>query len=153
VSESDINIDDDHDDVDDGWTKNDDLRNLEQFLVNIGLTITPNDPTIISEVVNRFLMILLKSNKIYAMLKMQANTKLLKVLSITDMKMFLAIIIFMSHVKKDKTRDYWSTIKLTETPIFGKVMSRNRYEQIWNVWHYNDNSTLDDEADIKSGQF
>jgi hypothetical protein len=44
--------------------------------------------------------------------------------SITDMKTFLTIIILMGHVKKDKTRDYWSTSKLIENQIFGKLMRR-----------------------------
>jgi hypothetical protein len=26
-------------------------------------------------------------------------------------------------------------------------MSRNKFKQIWNFWHYSDSSTLDDEAD------
>jgi hypothetical protein len=26
-------------------------------------------------------------------------------------------------------------------------MSRNKFEQTWNFWHYSDSSTLDDEAD------
>jgi hypothetical protein len=56
VSVSNVNIDDDDDvDVDDGWNKNDDYRNLEQFLGATGLTFTPDDPTSISEVVNRFI--------------------------------------------------------------------------------------------------
>jgi hypothetical protein len=53
----------------------------------------------------------------------------------------------MDNVKKDKTREYWSTNKLIETPIFGKIMSRNRFEKIWNFWQYSDSSTLDDVAD------
>jgi hypothetical protein len=61
------------------------------------------------------------------------------------MKKFLAMIILMGHIKK--TRDYWNTNKLIETPVFGKLMSRNSFQQIWNIWHYSDNSTLDDEAD------
>jgi hypothetical protein len=77
-----------------------------------------------------------------------------KDVSITDMKKFLAIIILMGHVKKDKTRDYWSTNKLIEIPIFGKLMIRNKFEQICNFLHYSDNSTLDDEIDYtKSGHF
>jgi hypothetical protein len=63
------------------------------------------------------------------------------------MKKFLAIIILMGHVKEDTTRIYSNISKLIETPVFGKLMSRNRFEQIWNFWHYSDNSTLDDEAD------
>jgi hypothetical protein len=53
----------------------------------------------------------------------------------------------MGHVKKDKTRDYWSISKLNETLIFGKLMSTNGFEKICNSWHYSDNSILDDEAD------
>jgi hypothetical protein len=36
-----------------------------------------------------------------------------------------------------KATDYWSTNKLIETPIFGKLM---------NSWHYSDKSILDNEA-------
>jgi hypothetical protein len=62
------------------------------------------------------------------------------------MKKFFAIIILMDHVEKDKTRDYWGTNILIETPnFFGNLMRRNRFEQIWNFWHYSDNSTLDDD--------
>jgi hypothetical protein len=53
VSDSDVNIDDDNDV--DGWTKNDYLRNLEQFLGNIGLSFIPEYPTNISEIMNSFL--------------------------------------------------------------------------------------------------
>jgi hypothetical protein len=69
VSDSDVNSEDEED-VDDGWTKNDDLRNLKQFLGNTGLTLTPDDPTRISEVVNQFiwnnfLEILVKQSNLY----------------------------------------------------------------------------------------
>jgi hypothetical protein len=47
------------------------------------------------------------------------------------MKKFLAIIMLMGHVKEDTTRVYWNISKLIETPVFGKLMSRNRFEQIW----------------------
>jgi hypothetical protein len=63
------------------------------------------------------------------------------------MKKFLAIIILIGHVKKDKTKDYCSTNTLNETTIFGKLMSRNTFEQLWNFCHYSDNSTLNDEAE------
>jgi hypothetical protein len=48
---SDSNVNDD----DDSWTNNDDIRNLDQYLGNTSLTFTPDDPTSISEVVNRLL--------------------------------------------------------------------------------------------------
>jgi hypothetical protein len=53
VSDSFVNIDDDDELFNDG--KNDDLRNLEQFLGNTDHTFTSNDPTSTSEVVNSFL--------------------------------------------------------------------------------------------------
>jgi hypothetical protein len=40
------------------------------------------------------------------------------------MKIFLAVIILMGHVKQDKSRDFWSTSKLIETSGFDKLMSR-----------------------------
>jgi hypothetical protein len=70
------------------------------------------------------------------------------------MKKFLAVIILMGHVNEDKTRDYWSTNKLIETPIFGKLMRRDKFQQIWNFWRYSDNIALDVEMDYTiSGQF
>jgi hypothetical protein len=68
-------------------------------------------------------------------------------INLTDIKKFLAIIIMMGHVKKDKIREYWSARKLLEKQIFGKLMSRSRFKQIWSFWHYSDNSALNDEAD------
>jgi hypothetical protein len=70
VSDSDVNTDDYDGDVDDGWIKNDDLSNLEQFLGNTGLTFTPDDATSISEVVSRllgnhFLEILVEQSNLY----------------------------------------------------------------------------------------
>jgi hypothetical protein len=101
---------------------------------------------------NNFLEILVEQSSLYnAQIadKYKNFSKCLawKDVSITDMKMVLAIIILMDHVKKDKARDYRSSNKLIETSFFGKLISRNRFDQIWNVWHYGDNSTLVDEAD------
>jgi hypothetical protein len=48
ASDSDVNIENE-DEVDDGWTENVDLRNLEQFLGNSGLTVTPGSPNSTSE--------------------------------------------------------------------------------------------------------
>jgi hypothetical protein len=75
VSDSDLNIDDEDDD----GSKNDDLRNLEQFLGDTSLTFIPDHPTSTSEGVNRFIgnafMTFLWNYEIYTMLKIQTDTK------------------------------------------------------------------------------
>jgi len=48
----------------------------------------------------------------------------------------------MGFVKKSELRDYWSKDPLIETPIFSKIMSRARFEQILTFWHFNNNAQL-----------
>ena len=55
------------------------------------------------------------------------------------MKLFLGIMFLTGLVKKPEMELYWSTDEFLSTPIFGKVMSRNRYENIWSFLHFNDN--------------
>ena len=56
------------------------------------------------------------------------------------MKKFFALILLVGHVRKDHINDYWSTDPYLETPIFSKVMSRNRFQQILQSLHFHNNN-------------
>ena len=57
----------------------------------------------------------------------------------TDLIASLALTQTISLVRKNVVKEYWTTSELTETPIFSKVMSRNRFEDIDRCLHFNDN--------------
>jgi len=73
--------------------------------------------------------------------KWKVSPKRLKWSNITteEMRKFLGLIIFMGQVRKENIRDYWSTDPTISTPIFPCTMSRNRFESIWQAWHFSDN--------------
>ena len=58
----------------------------------------------------------------------------------SDMMKFLGLIILMGQIRKSHWKEYWSTDPLLETPIFPKIMTRRRFEQIMIFLHFNDNS-------------
>ncbi|XP_028349574.1 piggyBac transposable element-derived protein 4 [Physeter macrocephalus] len=49
--------------------------------------------------------------------------------------------------KKSHWEEHWSTDLLLETPIFPKIMTRRRFEQIMTFLHFNDNSEIPLPAD------
>jgi hypothetical protein len=57
-----------------------------------------------------------------------------------EMRKFMGLIVLMGQVRKESVRDYWSTDPTIPTPIFPQTMSRNRFESIWQAWHFSDNS-------------
>jgi hypothetical protein len=48
-----------------------------------------------------------------------------------EINKFFATIFLMGHTRRDNLKAYWSTDQIFEIPIFGKLMSRKRFEQIW----------------------
>jgi hypothetical protein len=81
--------------------------------------------------------------------KRKTSPKALKWSPVTqkDMKKFLGLILLMGQTRKDSWKDYWSTDPLIVTPIFSQTMSRNRFQQIWTFWHFNDNTTMDNSSE------
>lgn len=57
----------------------------------------------------------------------------------TEMEKFFGLILLMGHIEKDSIRDYWTTDKFLETPIFRKIMSRDRFLSILKYLHFSNN--------------
>ena len=56
---------------------------------------------------------------------------------------YFALTIMMGLYKKPAVSDYWSTDPLFHSPIYGLIMSCNRYQLISRFLHINDNQVLD----------
>ena len=59
--------------------------------------------------------------------------------TVSEMKVFLALHLSMGLVEKSELEDYWADYWPTATPGFGKVMSRNRFELILSFLHFANN--------------
>ena len=62
-------------------------------------------------------------------------------LNASDIKKFVAYLIVMGLVIKPNMAKYWSTNSLTRTPFFGKILSRNTFQNILMNLHIADNNT------------
>ncbi|KAG0432284.1 hypothetical protein HPB47_020974 [Ixodes persulcatus] len=61
-----------------------------------------------------------------------------------DMRIFLSLLLLQGIVQKPEQEWYWSKNKLLHTPIFGEVMSGNRYQLIMRMLHFVDNESSTD---------
>lgn len=53
---------------------------------------------------------------------------------------FMAVALLMPHLKKLKINSYWSTDEFVNTPIFSRLMKRDRFLQILRLLHFTDNN-------------
>ncbi|PNF28985.1 hypothetical protein B7P43_G15106 [Cryptotermes secundus] len=131
------------------WGKVDKTPALGQFTGNPGVKQIPSAPTQVSEVAELFFgdsffdMLCQETNRYYLQHRehYDRSYKALKWVDVTsaEMRKFFAIIFLMGHTRRDNLIEYWSTDPFLEIPIFGKLMSRKRFEQIWWCLHFNDN--------------
>jgi hypothetical protein len=101
----------------------------------------PSHPTKVSEKVTLFFgdsfydKICQETNRYYLQNceKYDSNYKVVKWVDVTsaEIKKLFAIIYLMRHTRRDNLKQYWSTNPVLEIPIFGKLISRKRFEQIW----------------------
>lgn len=59
--------------------------------------------------------------------------------SIGEIYAFLATVLLMAHVAKNKIADYWSTDPLLLTPIFGQMFSQDRFLLLMRMLHFTNN--------------
>ena len=55
-----------------------------------------------------------------------------------EMRKFLGLVIIMGIVQKPTVHSYWSTEPIINMPIFSKIMSRNRFDQILKYIRFSD---------------
>ncbi|XP_017762744.1 PREDICTED: piggyBac transposable element-derived protein 4-like [Eufriesea mexicana] len=152
------NIEDDANNVedDDIWSTNDEAVILEPFEGSPGIKIMPSSQENVMDSVNLFLGIdffehlVRESNRYHYQVmekyKTPSRTKKWTDITVPEMKKFLGLIVLMSQVKKDALYDYWSTDRSIETPFFSQVMSRNRFVQIMQSWHFCNNDNIPHNA-------
>ena len=64
-----------------------------------------------------------------------------------DMLKFLGLTLLMGLIRKPCIELYWSTDELFKTPVFGRIMSRDRYQEILRFFHIVDNTNAPDPKD------
>lgn len=64
-----------------------------------------------------------------------------KDVTVEELYVFLAVSLLMVRNKHLTINEHWSTDSLLESPIFSKLMTRDRYLLILKMLHFNDNNT------------
>ena len=96
-----------------------------------------------------------ETNKYYQFVNESSNKKPYsrikncKKASINEMYAFLEIIMLMPRMKKLSSKDYWSNDEFLKTPIFHKIMSRDRFMVLLQMLHFNDNHFESEDPLIK----
>ena len=62
--------------------------------------------------------------------------------NITEIKQFLGLTLLMGLVHKPSVASYWWLDGVLQTPVFGTVMKRNRFQLLLRFVHFNNNSHL-----------
>lgn len=118
-----------------GYTGEKDLTDAEPIDI-LSLFLTDEFWTLIAEETNRY------AQQCISSMQLKPHSRFLEWsdVSVSEMKAFLALHLSMGLVEKAEIEDYWGTFWLTQTPGFGNVMSRNRFEIILSFFHFVNNN-------------
>ena len=66
----------------------------------------------------------------------------------------MALVLAMSHCKKQAWYEYWAVDEIVDNPLFRKYMTKQRFGQILQFLHFEDNNNASDQTDFgKSGMY
>ncbi|XP_071051388.1 piggyBac transposable element-derived protein 4-like [Onthophagus taurus] len=127
------------------WTpKVHDFEESNSGIQNKNITDTSTALKIFLEFMNEEIInkIVLESNNYYQQtIEKDINMKQnMRNLGPDEFMCFLGIVLLMSRVKKLEIHEYWSTNTLIETPMFAKVMKRDRFKLIKRILHFRNNN-------------
>ncbi|XP_071052962.1 piggyBac transposable element-derived protein 4-like [Onthophagus taurus] len=127
------------------WTpKVHDFEESNSGIQNKNITDTSTALNIFLEFMNEEIInkIVFESNNYYQqMIEEDVNMKQnMRNLGPDEFMCFLGIVLLMSRVKKLEIHEYWSTNILIETPMFAKVMKRDRFKFIMRILHFRNNN-------------
>lgn len=59
---------------------------------------------------------------------------------------FFALMLLMPSVRKPSLKEHWSNDQLVQTPVFGTIMSQDRFLLILRLLHFSDNENANDDS-------
>lgn len=55
-----------------------------------------------------------------------------------QMQLYTAVMLLMEIVNKLQKHMHWTSQHIFATPIFSRLIGRDRYEQLWKIIHFSD---------------
>ena len=139
--------------LEDTWKRKDSRPHIPEFTSKSSINAElPDDPTPLDFLDlffdEEFYKYLTTQTNLYTAQYLQANPNLLphspfqkwKDVSVTEIKQFIALYLLTGIKRKPEVNQYWSTNLLLKTPFFNNVMPCNRFQLIFEFFHFNDNS-------------
>ena len=101
-------------------------------------TLTEDDLLFIADETNRYAAQFFATTP-FESLPAQSRLRDWKDTNKEELKLFFALVVAMGLVVKPALENYWSMDEVHQTPFFGSVMTRNRFELIFKFLHAADN--------------
>lgn len=90
-------------------------------------------------------LIATETNKYYDYLECQGHSEHSRIkrwrpIEYKEIYSYFAVALLMPHVKKNKLNSYWSNDEFIITPIFSRLMKRDRFLLMTKLLHFTDNN-------------